>query len=227
MTTQPITSVFNDGYVAEAYEAYRRDPASVDESWRQFFKFAESLSAATQPGTSEKIDASLLKKVAGAAALIDSIRAYGHLAAEIDPLGTRPPGTPELTPEFHGTTEADLRTIPGEALGAPEATAAEAVARLRKLYSSNIGFEFDHLGNAAERSWLREQIENGRVHQPLTVGEKKAILRRLTEVDALERFIGRVYQGYKRFSIEGTDALVPMLDQQVGVEHNLLAHQLA
>ncbi len=212
MTTQPITSVFNDGYVAEAYEAYRRDPASVDESWRQFFEFAESLSAVTQPGTSEKIDASLLKKVAGAAALIDSIRAYGHLAAEIDPLGTRPPGTPELTPEFHGITEADLDTIPGEALSAPEATAAEAVARLRNLYSSNIGFEFDHLGNAAERSWLREQIENGRVHQPLTVGEKKAILRRLTEVDALERYIGRVYQGYKRFSIEGTDALVPMLD---------------
>ena len=212
MTTQPITSVFNDGYVAEAYEAYRRDPASVDESWRQFFKFAESLSPVTQPGTSEKIDASLLKRVAGAAALIDSIRAYGHLAAEIDPLGTRPPGTPELTPEFHGITEADLRTIPGDALGAPESTAAEAVARLRNLYSSNIGFEFDHLGNAAERSWLREQIENGRVHQPLTVGEKKAILRRLTEVDALERYIGRVYQGYKRFSIEGTDALVPMLD---------------
>ncbi len=212
MTTQPITSVFNDGYVAEAYEAYRRDPASVDESWRQFFKFAESLSPVTQPGTSEKIDASLLKKVAGAAALIDFIRAYGHLAAEIDPLGTRPPGTPELTPEFHGITEADLRTIPGDALGAPESTAAEAVARLRNLYSSNIGFEFDHLGNAAERSWLREQIENGRVHQPLTVGEKKAILRRLTEVDALERYIGRVYQGYKRFSIEGTDALVPMLD---------------
>ena len=74
MTTQPITSVFNDGYVAEAYEAYRRDPASVDESWRQFFKFAESLTAVTQPGPSEKIDASLLKKVAGAAALIDSIR---------------------------------------------------------------------------------------------------------------------------------------------------------
>ncbi|MFN2601148.1 MAG: 2-oxoglutarate dehydrogenase E1 component [Gemmatimonadaceae bacterium] len=212
MTTQPITSVFNDGYVAEAYEAYRRDPASVDESWRQFFKFAESLTAVTPPGPSEKIDASLLKKVAGAAALIDFIRAYGHLAAEIDPLGTRPPGTTELTPEFHGITEADLQTIPGDALGAPEATAAEAVARLRNLYSSNIGFEFDHLGNATERRWLREQIENGRVHQPLTVGEKKAILRRLTEVDALERYIGRVYQGYKRFSIEGTDALVPMLD---------------
>ena len=227
MTTQPITSVFNDGYVAEMYEAYRRDPAAVDESWRQFFKFAESLSAVAQPGTSEKIDASLLKKVAGAAELVDSIRAYGHLAAEIDPLGTRPPGTTELTPEFHGITEADLKTIPGEALGAPEATAAETVARLRNLYSSNIGFEFDHLGNATERSWLREQIENGRVHQPLTDGEKKAILKRLTEVDALERYIGRVYQGYKRFSIEGTDALVPMLDVAIDMAAGHGARELS
>ena len=213
MATQPIASVFNDGYIAEAYEAFRRDPGSVDESWRQFFRFAESLGAA--PATSSgqtTADPSFLKKIAGVAELIDSIRAYGHLAAEIDPLGSRPPGTPELTPEFHGLTEADLETIPGEVLGAIGRTATEAVARLRTLYSSNIGFEFDHLGNAVERAWIREQIETERVKQPLTEAEKKAILRRLTEVDALERFIGRVYQGYKRFSIEGNDTLVPMLD---------------
>ena len=226
MSAEPITSVFNDGYVAEAYEAYRRDPASVDESWRQFFRFAESLSTVARPevlrpGTDgaqattvlpATTDSSFLRRVASTAGLVDSIRAYGHLAAEIDPLGTRPPGTPELTPEFHGITEADLQIIPGDVLGAAEPTAAETVARLRGLYSSNVGFEFDHLGNATERSWLREQIESGRVQQSLSVGEKKAILRRLTEVDALERFIGRVYQGYKRFSIEGTDSLVPILD---------------
>jgi 2-oxoglutarate dehydrogenase E1 component len=225
MSTEPITSVFNDGYVAEAYEAYRRAPASVDESWRQFFRFAESLGTIAAPAaagapsiaapaidarTSANLD--LLRKVAGTAGLFEAIRAYGHLAAEIDPLGTRPPGTPELTPEFHGLTEADLQAIPGEVLGASEPTAAEAVARLRQLYSSNIGFEFDHLGAANEREWLRYEIESGRIHQPLTGGEKKAILRRLTQVDGLERFIGRVYQGYKRFSIEGTDSLVPMLD---------------
>ncbi|HUQ21313.1 MAG TPA: 2-oxoglutarate dehydrogenase E1 component [Gemmatimonadaceae bacterium] len=217
MAPQPITSVFNDAYIAEAYESYRRDPASVDESWRQFFRFADSLAGTTgasAPAPSQ-VDASSLRKVAAAAGLLDSIRAYGHLAAEIDPLGTRPPGTPELTPEFHGLTEDDLKQIPGEVLGAAEATAAEAIAHLRSLYSSDTGFEFDHLGSAAERGWLREQIESGRVQQPLSAGEKKAILKRLTEVDSLERFIGRVYQGYKRFSIEGTDALVPMLDVSI------------
>ncbi len=221
MPQQPIASVYNDGYIAEVYESYRLDPASVDESWRQFFRFAESLGTIARPsaagGAPGAVDPDLLRKVAGAAELVDSIRAYGHLAAEIDPLGTRPPGTPELTPEFHGITEADLTLIPGSVLNAPEPTAAETVARLRQLYSSNVGFEFDHLGAATEREWIRHEIESGRVRQPLSVEEKKAILRRLTQVDALERFLGRVYQGHKRFSIEGTDMLVPMLDVSVDV----------
>ena len=220
MWSDPITSVFNDGYIAEVYESYRRDPASVDESWRQFFRFAESLGGIVKGGapsaaSAGAIDAALLRKVASAASLADSIRAYGHLAAEIDPLGNTPAGTPELTLEFHGLTEEDLKVIPGAALGSDEPTAADVVARLRSLYSSNIGFEFDHLGEADERGWLREQIESGRVQRELNPDEKKAVLRRLTEVDGLERFIGRVYQGYKRFSIEGTDMMVPMLDAAI------------
>jgi 2-oxoglutarate dehydrogenase E1 component len=211
MSSEPITSVFNDGYIAEAYDAFRRDPSSVDESWRQFFRFAESISGVTASATGT-FDDDMLRKVAGAASLVDSIRAYGHLAADTDPLGNTPPGTPELTPEFHGLSEADLQSIPGSALRSKETTAADAVNRLRSLYSSNVGFEFDHLGDAEEREWLRDQIEGGRVQQQLSPEEKKAVLRRLTQVDGLERFLGRVYQGYKRFSIEGTDMMVPMLD---------------
>ena len=226
MSSDPITSVFNDGYIAEAYESYRRDPASVDESWRQFFRFAESLSGAASstpiPAASGgKADISLLRKVAGASALVESIRAFGHLAAHIDPLGNTPPGTSELTLESHGLSEADLAGIPGEALGFSDATAADAVNRLRQLYSGNVGFEFDHLGEAAEREWLREQIEGGRLHEPLSTDEKKAVLRRLSEVDGLERFLGRAYQGYKRFSIEGLDMMVPMLDAVIETAGNL------
>ena len=217
MSNEPITSVFNDGYIAEVFESYRRDPSSVDESWRQFFRFAERLGTALPEavGAPGQVDASLLAKAAAAASLADSIRAFGHLAAQIDPLGNTPPGTPELTPEFHGITEADLESIPGSVLRSSEPTAADVVKRLRSLYSNNVGFEFDHLGEAAEREWLKAQIESGRVHEPLSAEEKKAVLRRLTEVDGLERFLGRVYQGYKRFSIEGTDMMVPMLDTAI------------
>ena len=221
MLNQPITSVFNDGYVAEVYEAYKRDPAAVDESWRQFFGFAESLAGTVAPVQSVPVsgsaDPSFLRKVAAAAKLCHAIREYGHFAVALDPLGTAPQGTIELTTRFHGLTDSDLATIPGGVLAedAEGATGADVVQRLRSFYSSNIGFEFDHLGQAEEREWIRREIESGRVHQDLGVEEKKALLRRLTEVDGLERFIGRVYQGYKRFSIEGTDMLVPMLDAAI------------
>lgn len=227
MSIEPITSVFNDGYIAETYESYRRDPSSVDESWRQFFRFAEQLSGVTAGGAPGAFDAGTLRKVAGAASLVDSIRAYGHLAADTDPLGNTPPGTAELTPEFHGVSEADLRQIPGAALRLGDGTAADVVARLRSLYSANVGFEFDHLGDAKEREWLRDQIENGRIQQPLTNDQKKTVLRRLTQVDGLERFLGRVYQGYKRFSIEGTDMMVPILDAAIESAVNAGAREVS
>jgi 2-oxoglutarate dehydrogenase E1 component len=214
MSADPITSVFNDGYIAEVFESYKSNPDSVDESWRQFFRFAEQLGGVVSDRTSPTagLDDFLLVKAAGAAYLVDAIREYGHLAAQIDPLGNTPPGTPELTPEFHGLTNDDLRSVPGSVLRFSEPTAADAVERLRALYSGNIGFEFDHLGDAEERDWLKAQIEEGRVHEPLSPMRKRWVLKRLTQVDGLERFIGRVYQGYKRFSIEGTDMMVPMLD---------------
>jgi len=219
MSSDPITGAFNDGYIAEAYDAYRRDPASVDESWRQFFRFAESLSGAappsgppTQTSAAGQLDPAFLRDVAAAAELVDAIRSYGHLAVALDPLGTTPEGTPELTPEFHGLSEEHLASIPGLALGASGGSAADVVSKLRELYSSRIGFEISHLGQIEEREWLRVQIESGRLNQPLSDEEKKAILKRLTQVDGLERFLGRAYQGYKRFSIEGSDVLVPMLE---------------
>src|SRR3954471_24262245 len=221
MSSNPISGVYNDGYINEVYEAYRRDPSSVDESWRQFFRFAENLGrAAPTAGTQPAIqagqpDPAFLRDIAAAAELVDAIRSYGHLAVPLDPLGSEAEGTPELTPEFHGLSEEDLASIPGLALGASGGSAADVVKRLRELYSSKIGFEISHVGRGEEREWLREQIESGRLHTPLSEEEKKAILRRLTEVDGLERFLGRAYQGYKRFSIEGSDILVPMLDAAI------------
>jgi 2-oxoglutarate dehydrogenase E1 component len=208
----PTTTVFNDGYIAETYEAYRRDPSSVDESWRQFFRTAESLAGLTG---GPPADADLLRKAAGAAALEDAIRYYGHLAVQLDPLGTPPPGAVELTPEFHGITEQELAHVPASALGYSSGTAADVVRRLREVYCGSIALEFAHLGNEEERVWFRRTMEQGTFTQPLTPEEKVAILRRLTEVDGLERFLGRAYLGIKRFSIEGTDVLVPMLDEAV------------
>jgi len=211
-TFPPTTTVFNDGYIAETYEAYRRDPSSVDESWRQFFRTAESL--AGMAGGAQADDR-LLRKTAAAASLVEAIREYGHLAVQLDPLGTPPPSAPELTPEFHGMKEEELADVPASALGYTEGTAADVVQRLREVYCSTIALEFIHLGSEDERAWFKQSMEEGTITHPLTPDEKIAVLRRLTEVDGLERFLERAYKGYKRFSIEGNDVLVPMLDETI------------
>ncbi|HMA25809.1 MAG: 2-oxoglutarate dehydrogenase E1 component [Gemmatimonas sp.] len=214
MSALPITSVFNDGYIAETYEAYRRDPASVDESWRQFFRVAEQL--AGQGAGRGGYDASLLRKAAGAASLLGAIQRHGHLAVQLDPLGTPPPGAAELKPEFHGITESDLGQLPASALGEGfTGTAADVVHRMREHYCGAIAYEFEHIGDETEREWFRTMIESGQATAPLSADEKKLLLRRLTEVDGLERFLGLAYVSVKRFSIEGVDTLVPMLDEAI------------
>lgn len=219
MTSLPISGVYNDAYIAELLEEYRRDPSSVDETWRQFFRLAERLGGAALPSahtgsgaSSVSGDFSYLRKVAGAGALADAIRHYGHLAVDLDPLGSTPAGAVELTPEFHGITEDDLRVVPAFAIGFEMGTAADVVARLRELYSRTMGIEFDHLEEEAERAWFRHTIEEERVGWQLTEDEMRYVLQRLSEVDGLERFLGRAWVNMKRFSIEGTDVLVPMLD---------------
>lgn len=217
MSNEPIASVFNDAYAAEQFEAYRRDPASVDESWRQFFRFAEQAVGGARDNAPAPAaggaDANFARKVAGAASYTNAIRSYGHLAVQLDPLGTAPPGAPELTLAFHGITDADLTGITGASLGFPHlATARDVAARLRQRYCTNLAVEVGHLGAEEERVWFRKLFTEERLTKPLSADEKKATLRRLTEVDGFERFLGRVFVGYKRFSIEGTDALVPMLD---------------
>ena len=218
MSNVPITSAFNDGYIAGMYEQYRRDAASVEESWRQFFRFAESISGVRGQST---IDESLLRKVAGAAALLGAIQRYGHLAVQLDPLGSPPLGAAELRPEFHGITESDLAEIPASALADAHTstqltgTAADVVQHLRELYCSTIGFEFDHLEEEAERDWFRRAIEERQITAPLTAEEKRRVLGRLTEVDGFERFLGLAFVNVKRFSIEGVDALVPMIDEAI------------
>ena len=248
MSALPITSVFNDGYVAEAYETYRRDPGAVDESWRQFFRFAESLSGGAA-GVAGGYDAALLRKAAGAAALAAAIREYGHHAVQLDPLGSPPPGAPELTPEFHGITEQDLADVPASALDGVTMvdhggrTAADVIAVLRERYCGGIGFEFEHMGEEAERTWFRHAVESGEHTPELTGEEKRKLLERMTQVDGMERFLGRAFVNAKRFSIEGVDALVPMIDEAlarsggggtqaavIGMAHrgrlNVLAHSL-
>ncbi len=155
-----------------------------------------------------------LKHVAAAMGLVKAHRHFGHMAARLDPLGAEPPGDPALETEPLGLTPEIMARIPAEVLRiyVPGRTLAEAYPPLHAIYCGTIAYEVEHIGSHEQRVWLRQVIESGLHRKPLSSGEKKRLLGRLTAVEALERFLHKAYLGQKRFSIEGLDAAVPMLD---------------
>jgi 2-oxoglutarate decarboxylase len=162
----------------------------------------------------EPIAPEMLYHVAAAMALIKAFRMHGHLAARLDPLGMEPMGDPALDPASLGLTPEIMATIPSKVLriAVPGQTLAESLAYLQTTYCGTMAYEIEHISTHEERVWLREKIESGAYRQPLSREQQRWLLQRLTEVEALERFLHKAYLGQKRFSIEGMDMLVPMLD---------------
>jgi 2-oxoglutarate dehydrogenase E1 component len=191
------------------------------------------------------VDEDLLQAVQAATSLLKAHRTHGHLAARLDPLGTEPEGDPALEPTTVGLTPEIMARIPAKILRmyVPGATLADALPHLRETYCGTIAYEIEHIASHRQRMWLREKIESSEFRKPLTNDEQLALLQRLVEVDALERFMHKAYLGQKQFSIEGLDMTVPMLDETiqlaaahgarevvVGMAHrgrlNVLAHNL-
>jgi 2-oxoglutarate dehydrogenase E1 component len=161
-------------------------------------------------------DDELLGGVAAAMALVKAFRMHGNLAAHLDPLGSEPPGDPaldpdrllpRLTPELQARIPARLLRLycPGETL-------ADALPNLRAVYCGTMAYQIEHISDHEERVWLRRAIESGVYRQPFDPDEKRALLTRLSEVEGFERYLRRAFLGQKQFSIEGLDAMVPMLD---------------
>ena len=197
------------------------------------------------PATSAEPNLELLQAVQAAMSLIKAHRTHGHLAARLDPLGSEPEGDPALDPEPLGLTPELMAKIPASILrvGVPGETLADVIPRLRETYCGQIAYEIEHIASHRQRVWLREKIETGAFRKPLSADEKQALLRRLTQVDSLERFMHKAYLGQKQFSVEGLDMTVPMIDEMIqlaaaegarevviGMAHrgrlNVLAHNL-
>ncbi len=197
---------------------------------------------AAAPGA---VDEELMQAVQAATSLLKAHRTHGHLAARLDPLGREAEGDPALDPVPLGLTPELMERIPARILRMYVAgqTLADALPHLREVYCGPIAYEIEHIASHRQRLWLREAIESGKFRAPLATEEQKTLLRRLTEVDALERFMHKAYLGQKQFSIEGLDMTVPMLDELIqlaatrgarevviGMAHrgrlNVLAHNL-
>jgi 2-oxoglutarate dehydrogenase E1 component len=169
-----------------------------------------------------------LKSVAASMALVRAHRLHGHSLAHLDPLGGDPPGDPACDPDRLGLTPEAMARIPADILRVyvPGATMAEVLPALRAVYCGTIAYEFEHIASHDERVWLRHLVETGANRRPLPAAEKQKLLGRLTAVDALERFLHKTYLGQKRFSIEGLDVAVPMLDLIVEIAGEKGAHDV-
>ena len=168
------------------------------------------------PATARPSD-EMLRAAAAGMAIVSAYRLYGHLAANLDPLGTEPVGDPSLQPQTYGLTPALQSAIPASVLHVkvPGNTLADVLPRLRETYSSTIAYEIEHISDATQRVWLRDYIESGRNKFEQTPERQIELLERLTRVEAFDRYVRKTFLGQKTFSGEGLDVMVPMLEEML------------
>lgn len=215
----------NAGYVLDLYERYLQDPSQVDEATRAFFSSwsPDSLRSVSSVASQDRVSGAApqtpVADVVAASALAHAIRERGHLGARLDPLGSEPIGDPALLAEAHGISNAQLAQLPPEVVGghASEhvANALQAIKALHAMYSGTISYEFDQVKSADERGWLRDAVGLSLYQKKPGADAARRLLKRLTQVEVFEHYLHRTFVGQKRFSIEGTDTLVPMLDELI------------
>src|SRR5262245_39043614 len=176
------------------------------------------------------VDETLLHAVAAAMALVTAFRTYGHLAARLDPLGSEPVGDPALEPQRREPklTEELQRLIPADILGVHVLgeTLADVLPQLREVYCGTSAYEIEHIADHEQRVWLRTVIESRRYHHTLSADDRRRLLERLTEAEGFERYLRRAFLGQKQFSVEGLDAMVPMLDEAIALAAEEGGHEV-
>lgn len=213
----------NKGYLEEQYELYKENPEAVESSIKELFDqygapkwLGQPVQTAAGSGASETD----VTKLTSAIKLVEAIRRFGHLEADIYPVGLKKNRKTELIePETYGLTDDDLKGLPASWLwdNAPNnvETGLDVVQTLRKYYSGTMTFQFDHVNNNEELVWLRDTIESGQARIEMSEEDRVELLDRLVEVESFEKFLHKTFVGQKRFSIEGLETMVPMLDQTI------------
>jgi 2-oxoglutarate dehydrogenase E1 component len=241
LTASTPLSGGNAPYVESLYELFLADPQSVSPDWRDYFiklrdgGGAEQIHStvqagiaqrATRPrmaaGTSSSLTADAAAKQGAVSRLVQIYANRGHLIANLDPLGLQKRERPRvLELSYFGLTEGDLNTefLTGSRPNELNHTMKlrELIAQLEYAYCSTIGAEFAHVSNTEERLWLQDEYLRGRLRGKLTADEQKNLLGQLSAAEGLERYLHTKYVGQKRFSLEGGDSLIPLLDDLIQV----------
>jgi 2-oxoglutarate dehydrogenase E1 component len=253
LADQLATSALSGGnaaFIEDLYEQFLRDPAGVDAAWADYFRRLKGDAAeVAHTPIRERLLARLNRPPSQGAPPVESdgasakqgavsrlIQVYanrGHLAANLDPLGLQDRPKPYvLDLEYFGLSPADLDTefftgSRNHAI-AERSKLKDIIANLKFIYTDTIGAEFAHVSDSDERLWLQDNFQVERMQRRFSADEKKNILWQLTAAEGLERYLHTKYVGQKRFSLEGGDSLIPLLDDLVqhggkmGVEETII-----
>jgi 2-oxoglutarate dehydrogenase E1 component len=218
----------NASFLEELYSRFLNDPLSVDPSWRERFSRLQSDTDGYGPTelsdgkVPEELDREIfertLRKQAGVNRLINRYRSRGHQAADNNPLKLNPPPSVEdLLPSSHGLSTADLDTpfYVDILKGSQRETLREIIGRLHDTYCRSVGAEYTHLVDTEIKEWIQNRLESTRARAEFTPEQKLWTLKLLTAAEGIEKFLHRKYVGQKRFSLEGGECLIPLLDELI------------
>ncbi|HEY0886004.1 MAG TPA: 2-oxoglutarate dehydrogenase E1 component [Ramlibacter sp.] len=222
----------NASFIEDLYEQYLVSPESVGPSWKAWFDGFKGREAGDVPHSAviSEVAAAARRAASGIGTaatgtgddrdravgkLVTAYRSRGHLGADLDPLGMcAKPDAPDLTLAFHRLSEADrsVEFFTGGVAGHERMALGKLVSLLQATYTGSIGAEFMHITDAEQRRWMYERLEAAAGDYGQSRDAKLRILERLTAAEGLERYLHTKYVGQKRFSLEGGDSLIPMLD---------------
>ncbi len=224
----------NQSYMEQLYEDYLTDPDSVDEVWKTLFQQLPGTGVKPEQIHSQTRDyfrrlaqnsARFMPSVADPTAnarqvkvlqLINAYRFRGHQNASLDPLGLwKQENVADLDPAYHGLTEEDFQetfNVGSFAIGKETMKLADLITALKQTYCGSIGAEYMHITSTEEKRWIQQRLESVMGQATFSHDEKVNFLKQLTAAEGLERYLGAKFPGAKRFSLEGGDALILMLN---------------
>jgi 2-oxoglutarate dehydrogenase E1 component len=205
-------NIANAAYLEELYREYQRDPLSVERGWADFFAALDP-EGQKQEGSPER-RSRRQRTDRGVAALVQAYRELGHFIANLDPLGNNQHRHPLLELSEFGLGEEDLEKGVGSGgfLGHTDGSLRDLLAKLRTTYCRTLGVEYTSIADKNQRDWLQQRIEPHLNRPEYPAPQCRQVLARLLAAEEFEQFLHTRYLGQKRFSLEGADTLLPLLD---------------
>lgn len=202
----------NVDYLESLYAEYKRNPSGLDASWQKFFEGYDFAIRSPIAGASGEDEGA--RNNARVEAFINAYRRLGHLMAHLNPLAEKPVMSPEMTPERHGLKDVKADDVfhPSNLPVKEPMKFGDIMSLLLDTYCGNIGADFRELNDIEIVEWLQHEMESCRNRPQFSQQQKMRIMGKIAEAEGFERFLQMRYLGQKRFSAEGADTIIPLLD---------------